>query len=191
MDSAWWQIAGVFTLVLISAFFVAAEYSLVSARLSRISAIAKKGNRPARVAVKALEHLPPYIAGTQLAITMTSIGLGWLGEGALAKLLEPALSGIGLHFAAGGIAFLIVTFLLVVLGELVPKYLVLRSADRLLLRLIIPVNLALFVLRPLTAVLEGAGFLVLRPFGIDIRKQERPIIAKEELAALIQKLGPQ
>jgi putative hemolysin len=186
MDSAAWQIAGVVSLILASAFFVAAEYSLVGSRVSRLSALAKKGNHAARLASKALESLPPYIAGTQLAITMTSIGLGWLGEGALAKLIEPALSGIGLHVIAGGVAFLSVTFLLVVLGELVPKYLALRTPDRLLLRLIYPLNFALWLLRPLTAILEGAGYAVLRPFGVDIRKQERPIIAKEELAALIR-----
>ncbi|MGI8924473.1 MAG: hemolysin family protein [Fimbriimonadales bacterium] len=186
MESDSWRLAGVFALVLLNAFFVAAEYALVGARHGRVAALAKKGAAGGKAALRALANVNPYIAGIQLAITMSGIGLGWLGEQALARMLEPFFDGLGLHFISGAIAFLIVTFLLVVLGELIPKYLVLRTADKMLVRLILPLNAILFVLRPMTLLLETAGYWALRPFGINIRNQERQAIAKEELAMIIQ-----
>src|ERR1700693_3336539 len=168
MDSDSWRLAGVSLLVLISAFFVAGEYSLVGARPGRINAAARKGSRAAKAAAKAIANLPPYIAGTQIGITMASIGLGWIGEGALAKMLEPFFTRLGMHVIASAVAFLLVTFLLVVLGELIPKYLVIRGPEKILLKLILPLNATLFVLRPLTILLEGSGYYILRPFGINI-----------------------
>lgn len=185
MDSASWRLAGVFLLVLISAFFVAGEYSLVGARPGRINNLARKGSRAAKAASHAVKNLPPYIAGTQIGITMASIGLGWIGEGTLSYYFEPFLNRIGLHVVASAIAFLCVTFLLVVLGELIPKYLVIRGPERILLTLIIPLNATLAVLRPFTVILEGAGYILLRPFGVNIRHDMRSSLAKEELAALI------
>jgi CBS domain containing-hemolysin-like protein len=136
--------------------------------------------------MRALANLSPYVAGIQLAITMSGIGLGWLGEQTLSHILEPVLQGIGLHFVSGVLAFLVMTFLVVVIGELIPKYLSLRSPDRMLLKVIIPLNAFLLVIRPLTIILEIAGYWILRPFGINIRRQERNAIAKEELALIVK-----
>lgn len=186
MDSDSWRWIAIASLIAINAFFVASEYALVGARRSRIAGLASKGNRAANWAVLALDRMPAYIAGIQLAITMAGIGLGAIGESFLAQKLTPFFDGVGLHVIATAIAFLSVTFALVVLGELVPKYLIIRDADRALLILIFPLKVTLVILRPLTFLLEFAGFLVLRPFGIDIRKHRREFIAREEYAALVR-----
>jgi CBS domain containing-hemolysin-like protein len=186
MDSESWRWIAIASLIAVNAFFVASEYALVGARRSRIAGLASRGNRAAISAVSALDKMPAYIAGIQLAITMAGIGLGAIGESFLAQKLTPFFDGVGLHVIATAIAFLSVTFALVVLGELVPKYLIIRNADRALLILIFPLKATLVILRPLTFLLEFAGFLVLRPFGIDIRKHKREFIAREEYAALVR-----
>ncbi len=186
MESDSWRWGAIGFLILFNAFFVASEYALVGARRSRLNALHSRGNKAAGAAVHALDRLPHYIAGIQLAITMAGIGLGAIGEGFLAQKLSPYFAGVGLHLVASAIAFLAVTFLLVVLGELVPKYIIIRDPDRALIGLIYPLNSSLMVMRPLTLLLELAGFLVLRPFGIDIRKHSPDIIAKEEFAALVR-----
>lgn len=186
MDSDSWRLVGIVALLCLNALFVAAEYALVGARPARINSIAKKGGRTAKLAAAWKANPNPYIAGIQVGITMAGIGMGWLGEQGLARMLEPLFSGIGLHLFAGIIAFLLVTFLLVVLGELVPKYLVIRSPERVLLKLVLPMNAILLLLRPFTVVLEASGYALLKPFGVDIRSAERQSIEKEELATMIQ-----
>jgi len=186
MESDSWRLLGAFLLVILNAFFVAGEYALVGARPGRIAGLAKRGGRAAVAAKDALTHINKYIAGIQLAITMAGIGLGWVGEQSLAKLLRPFFDGVGLHFMSSAIAFLLVTFLLVVLGELSPKYITINSPERMLVRIILPLNFFLLILRPLTAMLEFAGHWVLRPFGVDTRRDQRTAMAKDELAMIIQ-----
>ena len=186
MESDSWRLLGAFVLIVLNAFFVGAEYSLVGARPGRITALAKRGGKAAVAAREALGHINRYIAGIQLAITMAGIGLGWVGEQSLSAILRPFFDGIGLHFMSTAIAFLLVTFLLVVLGELVPKYVTINSPEKSLVRLILPLNFFLLILRPLTAMLEFAGHWALRPFGIDTRRDQRQAMAKDELAMIIQ-----
>ncbi|MCH8273434.1 MAG: HlyC/CorC family transporter [Armatimonadetes bacterium] len=186
MESDSWRWVAIGILIFLNAFFVAAEYALVGSRAGRIDALARRGVRAARAVARALDDLPRYIAGIQLAITMAGIGLGWTAETTIAPTLEPLLKGVGLHVVASLLAFLLVTFLLVVLGELVPKYMTIRDSERIAVRIIHPLNAGLFLLKPLTAVLQGAGYLALRPLGIDMSRLERPIVAKEELAALVR-----
>lgn len=186
MESDSWRLVGVFALVIANAFFVASEYALVGSRHGRLAGLAKRGNRTASAALAALGNLNRYIAGIQLAITMAGIGMGWLGEQTLAGLLAPFFDGIGLRFMSTAIAFLLVTFVLVVLGELVPKYVTIRAPERVLLRVILPLNVCLFVLRPLTVLLEFAGHWALRPLGIDTRTNVPSAVAKDELAMIIR-----
>ena len=186
MESDSWRWAVLLLLIALNAFFVTAEYALIGAGRSRIEVLAGRGSRSARSVFSALSNLPYYVAGIQLAITMSGIGLGWISESTIASFLEPLFEGIGVHVLATAMAFLLVTFFMVVLGELVPKYLTLRAADRTALAIILPLNAALFLLRPFTLLLETAGYLVLRPFGVNIRRQQRPVVAKEEIAALIR-----
>ncbi|WP_419161416.1 hemolysin family protein [Candidatus Palauibacter sp.] len=122
------RLGAVLALVVANAFFVAAEFALVSARRSRIGEMADAGDRLARVVRKAQGDLDRAISGTQIGITLASLGLGWIGEPALVRSLEPFLGALGivanpatLHATAIIIAFILLTYLHIVLGELAPK----------------------------------------------------------------------
>src|SRR3979490_2770247 len=128
------SLAAVLGLVAINGFFVAAEFSLVAARRSKIDEMIAKGDRGAKAVQAALQHLDRYIAATQLGITMASLALGWIGEPALAHLFAPLLRSAGWnpaptssHVAAIPVAFFLLTFLHIVLGELAPKSVALAS----------------------------------------------------------------
>src|SRR5438874_1681061 len=119
----------VLLLVLANSFFVAAEFALVAVRRTRIDELAQGGDRQARIVQSALDHLDRYIAGTQLGITLASLALGWVGEPAVAGILDRFLELFGMSAPAAGVhtaaslavGFLILTFLHIVLGELAPK----------------------------------------------------------------------
>jgi putative hemolysin len=119
----------VLVLVGVNGFFVAAEFSLVGARRTRIAQLAEEGNSAAKATQKALEHLDSYIAATQLGITLASLGLGWIGEPAIAHVFEPLLERFATdeaaealsHTISVAVAFSIVTILHIVMGELVPS----------------------------------------------------------------------
>ena len=120
-------LAAVVVLVLANAFFVAAEFALVGARKTRLDEMAKAGDRKARLARSAVQSLDRYISATQLGITLASLGLGWIGEPALAHVIEgtfawlPAKAAmVATHTVASIIAFIIITVLHIILGELVP-----------------------------------------------------------------------
>ncbi|HTG50513.1 MAG TPA: CNNM domain-containing protein, partial [Gemmatimonadales bacterium] len=119
-------LGAVVVLVLANAFFVAAEFALVGARKTRLDELAKAGDRKARLARRAVQSLDRYISATQLGITLASLGLGWIGEPALARLIDggfawlPDLAAtIATHAVASVIAFIIITVLHIILGELV------------------------------------------------------------------------
>nr|MCU0623609.1 CNNM domain-containing protein [Gemmatimonadaceae bacterium] len=124
-------------LVLANAFFVAAEFALVAARRSKIAQWAAAGDRRARIVEQALTQLDRYISGTQLGITLASLALGWVGEPALAALVDAGLRRLGVDLPTGLVhsgaaiatAFAIITFLHIVLGELAPKALALSRPE--------------------------------------------------------------
>ena len=125
-------LGAVVILVLANAFFVAAEFALVGARKTRLDELARAGDGKARLARRAVQSLDRYISATQLGITLASLGLGWIGEPALASLIDgiftwlPApASAIATHTVASIVAFSIITVLHIILGELVPKALAL------------------------------------------------------------------
>ena len=123
----------VFFLVFANGFFVASEFALVGVRRSRIEMLAEAGSRRARRLLELLNDLNGYISATQLGITMASLALGWIGEPVFARLLEAPLKGrvseVTLHTISFAIAFSIITFLHIVLGELAPKTLALERAE--------------------------------------------------------------
>ena len=130
-----WRLAGVLALVFANGFFVAAEFSIVTVRKTRIDQLIAEGHRGARAVRRAVTDPDSYIAATQLGITMASLGLGWIGEPALASLIQPAfaflpatLAEATAHSIAVAIAFAIVTALHIVLGELAPKTIALERA---------------------------------------------------------------
>src|SRR6266849_2158719 len=122
------RLLGVVVLVLVNGFFVAAEYALVSVRPTRVEELLQQGRPGARSVKNALDRLARFIAATQLGVTVASLSLGWLGEPALSGLLEPLLSllpaawvGVASRTLSAIIAFIAITFLEVVIGELMPK----------------------------------------------------------------------
>src|SRR5581483_2362454 len=153
----------VFALVLLNGFFVAAEFALVSVRKSRIEQLANEGNRQARSVQKALGHLDTYIAATQLGITMASLALGFIGEPAIAHLLEPLFdrflpargAALTSHGIAIVIAFAIATALHIVLGELAPKSIALQRPDITALWVTAPLDLFLRIFRPFILALNA------------------------------------
>jgi CBS domain containing-hemolysin-like protein len=187
------RLSAVLALVFANAFFVAAEFALVAARRSRVDQMVVQGDRSARVVQKALTHLDRYISGTQLGITLASLALGWIGEPALAALFDrlfavmgfPISPGVAHTGAAITTAFLIITFLHIVLGELAPKT----------LALVMPETISKIVVRPLIAfsaiaspaiwVLNGAANALLRMVGLRTVDESSRVHSPEELRLIV------
>ncbi len=185
-------IVGVLALVFANGFFVAAEFSLVAVRRSRVTELVAAGRRNAKALQRAVEKLDTYLAACQLGITISSLGLGWIGEPALAHLIEPALVGtfgsfavIGSHAIAVAIAFTIITALHIVLGELAPKSLALQRSETTALAVVRPLGFFLFLLKPAIVVLNGLGNLVLRLCGLRPGTGEESLHSPEELKLLV------
>ncbi len=175
-------------LVLGSAFFVAAEYALISSRKSRLESLSRKGSKSARSLVKALDNVSPYIAGTQIGITLISIAIGSFTEPFVTSLLHPFLHGIN-QTAAHVVSLLLVTFLLVVIGELTPKYITLNAAEKVALITFAPLRVVVTVLRPLIWLAQNTAGLMLRPFGVATTQSSGEALPKEELLLLVQTGG--
>lgn len=169
-------------------FFVAAEYGIVSARKSKIDALGRKGNRTAKALSKDLEDVSPYVAASQIAITMIGIGVGTVTEPYVTELLVSAAGTAVPHSVSFAISFLVVTFVLVVVGELVPKYLVLGAPEKVALLTFRPMKVIVTVLKPLIWLVQKAAGLVLRLFGKKMEAQSDSL-AREELMMLIQSGG--
>jgi CBS domain containing-hemolysin-like protein len=164
----------VLVLVLINGFFVAAEFSLVAVRRTRIDELAEAGDKRARTVQGALHDLDRYIAGTQLGITIASLGLGWVGEPAVAGILDRILEAFGMapppagvHTAASfTVGFLILTFLHIVLGELAPKSVALVRPEGVSRVVTTPLIFFSRVMSPLIWVCNGAANGLLKLFNI-------------------------
>ncbi len=160
-----------FLLVLVNAFFVIAEYALVRSRRARLEELADGGSRGARLALGHLEQIGDYIAACQVGITMASIGIGALGEPAVAHLLEP-LFGRG---AGGGIAvvvsvavaYLLITFFQSTVGEIVPKLYTIQHAEGLARRIAPAMQTFIVTFRPFIFVLNASSEWMLRRLGVD------------------------
>jgi CBS domain containing-hemolysin-like protein len=185
-------IVAVFALVFANGFFVAAEFSLVAVRRSRVTQLVEAGKRNAKALERAVDRLDTYLAGCQLGITISSLGLGWIGEPALARLIEPLLSGTfgslaaaGSHAIAVAIAFTIITALHIVLGELAPKSLALQQSESTALGVVRPLGLFLLIFKPAISLLNGLGNLVLRLCGLRPGTGEESLHSPEELKLLV------
>jgi CBS domain containing-hemolysin-like protein len=157
-------------LILMNAFFVAAEYALVRARRDRLEALAQENVRGAALAESQVEHIDEYIAACQVGITLASIGIGAVGEPALAKLLEKPFGNVLGHAAAvalaGFIGYAVLTALHITLGELAPKLFTVANAESVARRLSRPLQFFTRLFRPVSSVLSAFAALILRPFGI-------------------------
>src|SRR5690242_13843746 len=156
--SAFLRIVVVLLLVLGSALFVAAEYALITGRRARLEKRAERGGRGARTALKLMDEPVRFIGAIQLGITIFAILIGAVGEPLLAKLMAPPLS-TGVSFL---IAFAILTYLSVILGELVPKAVALQKAEAIAVLLSVPLDLLTKVAAPLVWVLQVSANVVLR-----------------------------
>jgi CBS domain containing-hemolysin-like protein len=130
------KISAVLALVLLNGFFVAAEFAIVKVRSTQIEPLVKRGLKSARTAQHVISHLDTYLSASQLGITMTSLGLGWIGEPAVADLLEPLFTLVGISQPAVvaaisfALAFATITYLHIVVGEQAPKWLAIQRAEQ-------------------------------------------------------------
>ncbi len=179
----------VFLLVLANGFFVASEFALVGVRRSRIELLAEGGNGRARLLLALLDNLNAYISATQLGITMASLALGWIGEPVFAHMLEEPLRGrvseTALHTISFLIAFIIITFLHIVLGELAPKTMALERAERVALAVAWPLHAFYKIFSWPIRVLDWAGTRTVRLFGLHPSSDHAAVYTGEELRHLI------
>jgi putative hemolysin len=175
------ELLGVAALILLNAFFVAAEYALVTARRTKIQELSEQGNRRARAVQRIVADPPRFIAAMQLGVTLTSLAIGALGEHALSRALDPLTATI----VAVALAFLIITYLHVVLGELVPKGAALRYSERVALSVSAPVRGFFILANPLIWVLQRSSELILRTLGLGLPGEENEALSEAELRMLL------
>lgn len=179
----------VILLVLMNGFFVASEFAIVKVRNTRIAQLKAQGNKKAHLAEKVIHRLDAHLSATQLGITLASLGLGWIGEPAVARLLEPALSHVIppflLHTVSFAIAFAIITFLHIVLGELAPKSLAIQRAETVTLHAARPLSLFYKIFYPAIYVLNGTANYLLRLFGIQPMTEGQQAHTEDEIRMLM------
>ena len=193
-----WRLSLALLLVFANAFFVAAEFALVGARRTRIESLAEEGNTRARLARIAIRNLDHYISGTQLGITLASLGLGWVGESTLAAIIIQAFDGlpapwdvIATHTVAGVIAFALITFLHIVLGELAPKSLALLFPETTSLWTAGPLIGFSKIFSPFIAILNGSANLLLRMVGLRPPTEVERVHRPEEIEMLVTQMYEQ
>lgn len=196
MESITWVdglgVIAVILLVLANAFFVAAEFSLVSVRRTRIAELAAHGNLSAEAVQEAIQNPDRVIAATQLGITLASLGLGWIGEPAIAHLIDPIISlfppiaraGIS-HSLSIALAFTLITFLHVVVGELAPKSIALQNPENTSLFVARPTLWTEKIFKPAILLLNGAGNALLRLIKIQPASGHQLVHSVEELKMLV------
>jgi CBS domain containing-hemolysin-like protein len=179
----------VILLVLANGFFVASEFSLVGVRRSRIATLAASGDKRAQRLMRLLANLNAYISATQLGITLASLALGWIGEPVVAHLLEAPLKGrvsdTVLDTIAFAIAFSVITFLHIVIGELAPKTLALERAEKTALAISLPMEIFHRVFYYPIRLLDWAGTRTVRFFGLHASSEHGSIYTAEELRQLV------
>lgn len=189
-----WSVAKIFAallLVLLNGFFVVAEFALVKVRKTRLAELSETGSRQASVALEVTSKLDAYLSACQLGITLASLGLGWLGEPAIATLLRPLFKDVLgwdevlIHTISSGIAFLIITFLHIVLGELVPKSLAIQKAETMALKTAGLLKTFYKFFYPVIRALNGLANLTLKLWGIHSANEADLAHSEEELRMLV------
>jgi len=185
----------VLLLVAANAFFVASEFSLVAVRPSRMQQLWESGNPRAVTVQHLLKDLDRILSGVQLGITLASLALGWLGELTLASMLEPVVHALGLPWATAiahsisvTVAFLTITTLHVVLGELVPKSMALQRAEKVALVIARPMAAFMVAFGPLIRLFDGASNLLLRTLGFRATVGHAVVRSAEELQVLLNQV---
>jgi len=178
-------------LLVANAFFVGAEFALISARRSAIELRAQAGSRLATMTLRAMERVSLMLAGAQLGITICSLGLGYLGEPAIAHAFEGPFKAVGIpeslvHPIAFAIALGLISYLHVVLGEMVPKNIALAGAERAALALTPPLAMIVRVLRPFVALLNWLANAVLRLVGVTPKDEITSAFTRDQVAGLVE-----
>ncbi|HMS64720.1 MAG TPA: hemolysin family protein [Ignavibacteria bacterium] len=177
--------------VMLNALFVAAEFALVKVRKTQIQESELKTDKKARIAMKQITHLDSYLAATQFGITISSLGLGWIGEPVTSRILEPIYHLIGIEdpktvqTISLTVGFIIITFLHIVLGELAPKSLAIRHPKATTLFVAIPLNVFYLIFRPFISLLNGMANRILMLFGIQPASEHERSHSEEEIRILI------
>lgn len=189
MTSSLRYIIIVLFLVAANGFFVASEFAMVSVRRSRVATLKEAGNHRAAILLELLDNLNSYISATQLGITMASLALGWVGEPAIARLLEIPLKGVVseavLHAISFSFAFTAITFLHIVLGELAPKTLALERAEQVALAIAWPMRIFHKVFHWPIVLLDYAGRFTVRILGFKESSEHSSIYTVAELRQII------
>lgn len=187
-----WRVVGVFFLVFANGFFVAAEFAIVTVRKTRVDQLVAEGVRGARAVRRATSDPDSYIAATQLGITMASLGLGWIGEPAVASIISPvfrllpfAVTEATIHSVAIAIAFAVITALHIVLGELAPKTIALERAEKTALWVVKPTELFMRAFWPFIRLLNGAGRAIVNMLGMRGPAGHLLVHSEEELKMLV------
>jgi CBS domain containing-hemolysin-like protein len=176
-------------LVLLNGFFVAAEFSLARARITRLDQLAES-RKAAVLAREQVKHIDRYLAACQLGITLASLGLGWLGEPAFAHLFEPVFAAVGLSEGSAAltaviIAFVIITVLHVVIGELAPKTVAIQRAEATAMTISRPLEWFRLLLAPFIHLMNGAGNGLVRALGVEPATERELASTPEDLQILI------
>jgi CBS domain containing-hemolysin-like protein len=183
-------------LVLLNAFFVAAEFALVAVRRTQVEEMVQQKRRGSGSLRAQVQHLDRYIAATQLGITIASIALGFVGEPALAHLIEPLFSFLppglleraAVHTTAVSLAFLIITFMHVVMGELAPKAMALQRPAEVALWVTVPLEVFTRLTRPVVVVMNGVGNWLVRRLGFRDITGEQMVHSVDELVMIVDEV---
>jgi len=180
-----------FGLLLANAFFVAVEFAVLASRRTKLETMADEGSAAARFALQALGDVNRQLAGAQLGITMASLVLGFVAEPAVARLVEGAIESVVelpagvLHSIGFAVALLIVVFLHMVVGEMVPKNIAIAAPERTLLALALPNRAYVWLVRPVLVVLNGLGNWIVRRLGVEPRDEIGTTASAEELLLVL------
>jgi CBS domain containing-hemolysin-like protein len=177
-------------LIALTAFFVASEFAIIRVRSSRIDQLIEEGNSSALTAKRVTSNLDEYLSACQLGITITALGLGWLGESTFEKMLHPVFEGLGIpesfnQVLSVGFAFAAITFLHVVIGELAPKTLAIQKAEWITLMMSRPLILFYKVMYPVIWLLNGSARITTRFFGLKPVSENEIAHTEEELRIIL------
>ena len=196
LDWALFRLFTIALLILANGFFVAAEFAVVSVRETRLEQMLAYNRAGAAAALRLKREIDDFLAANQLGVTLCSLALGWLGEQGLAELLQMLLQRWHLlshgpwlqahaaamsHTVAAVLAFTLITFLEVVLGEQVPKSLSLQKTERIALAIAGPMDIFIRLVRPAVRLLKRSTALVLRLFRVPLRRETNEVHSPEEI----------
>ncbi|WP_129115534.1 hemolysin family protein [Halegenticoccus tardaugens] len=187
------RLLAAFVLVFLNGFFVASEFAFVRIRATSVDRLADEGRAGAETLQEAVGSLDDYLAVTQLGITIASLGLGWIGEPAVAALIEPVLEPVlpesAIHLAAFAIGFGFITFLHVVFGELAPKTIAIARAERIALLVAPPMKIFYYLFLPGLVVFNGTANFFTRLIGVPPASETEETFTEEEILMVLTRSG--